>query len=68
VTGKESRMTPDKGKYREIAEEVKTALTVILLNTDITLRDETLTEQGKRGAQEIKKQVWRIDRLLEALK
>ena len=59
--------TPQR-QYKKILLEVKEAETIILLTTDLVLSDETLTKEGKKRLTEIKKQVRRIDRLLEKVK
>jgi len=62
---KDSRMNPDKKNYSEIVEQVKQAETIILGNAEIVLAHETLSEEGRERLEEIKRQVWRIDNLLE---
>jgi len=52
-------------KYDEIVEQCKQAETIILLNTDLLLTHETLSQEEKERLKQIKEQVWRIDKLLE---
>lgn len=60
--------TPNKNNSRkkqisqEIIAQIKNALTVILGNAELLLRqEEGLSEEGKERGEKIKKQVWRID-------
>ena len=52
-------------KYNEIVEQCKQAETIILLNADLLLTDETLSQEEKERLKQIKKQAWRIDKLLK---
>ena len=52
-------------KYSEIVEQIKQALTVIILSTDIIRTHETLSPEGKKCLREIKGQAWRINRELK---
>ncbi len=54
-------------KYNEICEQCKQAETIILLSADLVLAEETLSQKGKEIVNTIKKQTWRIDKLLETL-
>lgn len=51
--------------YSEIVEQCRQALTVIILNADIVLAHQTLSQEGEKSLQEIKSQAWRIDGLLK---
>ncbi|MBA7608121.1 hypothetical protein ES703_15296 [subsurface metagenome] len=54
-------------KYSEFAEQCKQAETIIILSSDLLLAEETLSQKGKDLIETIKKQTWRIDKLLETL-
>lgn len=54
-------------KYSEFAEQCKQAETIIILNADLLLTYETLSQKGKELVDTIKKQTWRIDKLLEKI-
>ena len=60
-------MNPDKKKYNEVVEQCKQAETIILGNAELVLAHQTLSEEGKERLEEIKKQVWRLDGLLEKI-
>lgn len=57
-------MTPE-GKYSEIIEQCKQALTVIILSADIIRTRESLSPEGAKCLEEIKTQAWRINRELK---
>jgi hypothetical protein len=54
-------------KYSEFAEQVKQAETIIILSADIILAEETLSQKSKEILRTIKKQTWRIDKLLQKI-
>jgi len=54
-------------KYSKFAEQCKQAETIIILSADLVLAEETLSQKGKEIVNTIKKQTWRIDKLLETL-
>lgn len=56
-----------RNKYNEITEQCKQAETIILLNADLLLTHETLTQEGKELLDTIKKQTWRINKLLKKI-
>lgn len=56
-----------RNKYNEIVEQCKQAETIILLNADLLLTHETLSQEGKELLETIKKQTWRIDKLLNKI-
>jgi len=61
--------SPPKGKYSGVVQKVKQALTIILGNAELLLRqEEGLSEEGRKKLEEVKKQVLRIDKLLEKVK
>ncbi len=51
-------------KYNEFQEQIKQALTIIMLNADIIGAGEGLSPEGKKCLQKIKDQALRIDREL----
>lgn len=61
-------MNAPEGEYTEIVRKVKNALDVILGEAKYLLKTETLTEHGENQLEDIKKQVSRIDELLEKMK
>ena len=61
-------MNEPEGEYAEIVRKVKNALAVILGEAGFLLKTETLTKHGNNHLEEIKKQVSRIDGLLEGIK
>lgn len=60
-------MNAPKNKNSEIVAEVKNALAIVLGEAELTLRFETLSQEGKERQETIKAQVWRIDKLLEKI-
>jgi len=58
-------MNAPRKKYSEIVEQCKQALTVIILSADIIRTREILSSEGKKCLEEIRNQVWRIDRELK---
>jgi len=54
-----------RNNYDKIIEQVKQAETIIILNADLVLAEEILSQQGKELIETIKKQTWRIDKLLK---
>lgn len=58
----------NEGEYSKIVRKVKNALAVILAEANFLLRTKTLTEQGENHLEEIKKQVSRIEDLLEKIR
>lgn len=54
-----------RNNYNKIIEQIKQAETICILNADLVLTQETLSQQGKKSLETIKKQIWRIDRELE---
>lgn len=58
-----------KGKYSGVVQEVKQALTIILGEAELLLRqEEGLSQEGRKKLEGIKAQVLRIDKLLEKVK
>ena len=60
-------MNAPEGEYTEIVRKVKNGLAVIVGEANFLLKRETLTEQGENQLEDIKKQVSRIDELLEKI-
>ena len=60
-------MNPHKKQYNEILQEIKQVETIIMLTADLVLADEVLSREGKQRLKEIKKQVRRINRLLDTI-
>lgn len=64
-------MNPDKNKTKEQADQervrkIKNSLAVILGNTELLLQqEEWFSKNGKKHLQGIKKEVWRINELLD---
>ena len=67
MTGKDSRMNPHQKQYNEIVQEIKQVETIIMLTADLVLVDEVLSREGKQRLKEIKKQVRRINGLLDKI-
>jgi len=64
---KDSRMNPNKKKYSKIVEQCKQAETIILGNAELVLAHETLSQEGREELEEIKRQTWRIDKLMDKI-
>jgi len=62
------KMNAPEGEYAEIVRKVKNGLAVIVGEANFLLKRETLTEQGENQLEDIKKQVSRIEGLLEKIK
>jgi len=58
-------MNAPEREYIEIVHKVKNCLAVIVGEANYLLKTETLTENGQNQLEDIKKQVSRIDELLE---
>ena len=56
-----------RNKYNEIVEQCKQAETIIILSADLVLTHETLSQEGKGLLDTIKKQIWRINKLLKKI-
>lgn len=60
-------MNTPKNKNTEIIAEVKNCLFIISGNAELTLAQETLSQEGQKRQETIKEQVFRIDKLLEKI-
>lgn len=54
-----------RNNYDKICEQVKQAETIIILNVDLVLAEDSLSPKAKELLETIKKQTWRIDKLLQ---